>query len=62
MKVFVDLDWFFRAYWKKYAKAVLLFLIIGVVYDRHHTRMVKYYSGLVHTMPLFTIIFLIFTR
>ena len=38
-----------------------LFLIIGVVYDRHHTRMVKYYSGLVHTMPIFTIIFLIFT-
>ena len=38
-----------------------LFLIIGVVYDRHHTRMVKYYSGLVHTMPLFTVIFLIFT-
>ena len=38
-----------------------LFLIIGVVYDRHHTRMVKYYSGLAHTMPLFTIIFLIFT-
>jgi proton-translocating NADH-quinone oxidoreductase chain M len=38
-----------------------LFLIIGVVYDRHHTRMVKYYSGLVQTMPLFTIIFLIFT-
>ena len=37
-----------------------LFLIIGVVYDRHHTRMVKYYSGLVHTMPLFTIIFLNF--
>ena len=33
-----------------------LFLIIGIVYDRHHTRMVKYYSGLVHTMPLFTII------
>jgi len=38
-----------------------LFLIIGVLYDRHHTKMVKYYSGLVHTMPLFTIIFLIFT-
>jgi proton-translocating NADH-quinone oxidoreductase chain M len=38
-----------------------LFLLIGVIYDRHHTRMVKYYSGLVHTMPLFTIIFLIFT-
>jgi proton-translocating NADH-quinone oxidoreductase chain M len=38
-----------------------LFLLIGVVYDRHHTRMVKYYSGLVHTMPLFTSVFLIFT-
>jgi proton-translocating NADH-quinone oxidoreductase chain M len=38
-----------------------LFLIIGVVYDRHHTRMVKYYGGLVHTMPLFTAIFLVFT-
>jgi proton-translocating NADH-quinone oxidoreductase chain M len=38
-----------------------LFLIIGVIYDRHHTRMVKYYSGLVHTMPLFVSIFLLFT-
>jgi len=38
-----------------------LFLIVGVIYDRHHTRMVKYYSGLAHTMPLFTIIFLLFT-
>merc|ERR1712167_425147 len=38
-----------------------LFLLIGVIYDRHHTRMVKYYSGLVHTMPLFSIIFLVFT-
>ena len=41
--------------------ASALFLIIGVVYDRHHTRMVKYYGGLTHTMPLFTIIFLVFT-
>jgi len=41
--------------------ASALFLIIGVIYDRHHTRMVKYYGGLTHTMPLFTIIFLIFT-
>jgi proton-translocating NADH-quinone oxidoreductase chain M len=38
-----------------------LFLLIGVVYDRHHTRLVKYYSGIVHTMPLFTIFFLFFT-
>jgi proton-translocating NADH-quinone oxidoreductase chain M len=38
-----------------------LFLLIGVVYDRHHTRMISYYSGLAHTMPLFSIVFLIFT-
>ena len=41
--------------------ASALFLIIGIVYERHHTRMVKYYGGLVHTMPLYTFIFLLFT-
>ena len=34
-----------------------LFLIIGVLYDRWHTRGVKYYGGLTHTMPIFIIIF-----
>ena len=41
--------------------ASALFLIIGIVYERHHTRMVKYYGGLVHVMPLYTFIFLFFT-
>jgi len=41
--------------------ASALFLIIGVVYERHHTRMVKYYGGLVHLMPIYIIIFLFFT-
>lgn len=41
--------------------ASALFAIIGVVYERFHTRTVKYYGGLVHVMPLFIIIFLIFT-
>jgi len=41
--------------------ASALFLIIGVVYDRHGTRMVKYYGGLVHVMPIYVIIFLFFT-
>jgi len=41
--------------------ASALFLIIGVVYDRHHTRMVQYYGGLVHTMPIYIFIFLFFT-
>jgi proton-translocating NADH-quinone oxidoreductase chain M len=38
-----------------------LFLIIGVVYDRHHTRMIKYYGGLTKVMPIFAVFFLIFT-
>ena len=38
-----------------------LFLIIGVLYDRWHSRVIKYYSGLVHTMPIFISIFLFFT-
>ena len=38
-----------------------LFLCVGVIYDRHHTRMIKYYGGLVHTMPIFAGLFLVFT-
>ena len=38
-----------------------LFLCVGVLYDRHHTRMVSYYGGLSQTMPLYAIIFLFFT-
>lgn len=38
-----------------------LFLIIGVLYDRWHSRVIQYYGGIVYTMPLFAIIFLIFT-
>nr|YP_009647095.1 NADH dehydrogenase subunit 4 [Chloroparvula japonica]QBX98772.1 NADH dehydrogenase subunit 4 [Chloroparvula japonica] len=38
-----------------------LFLCIGALYDRHKTRLVKYYGGLVHTMPVFATIFLFFT-
>ena len=41
--------------------ASALFLCIGVVYERHHTRMVKYYGGLVHVMPVYIMIFLFFT-
>jgi len=38
-----------------------LFLCIGILYERHHTRIVKYYSGLIHTMPLYSVCFIIFT-
>ena len=38
-----------------------LFLAIGILYDRHHTRLVRYYGGLVQTMPVFAIILFILT-
>jgi proton-translocating NADH-quinone oxidoreductase chain M len=38
-----------------------LFLLIGVIYDRHHSRLISYYSGLVQTMPIYTLLFLFFT-
>nr|YP_009990251.1 NADH dehydrogenase subunit 4 [Scapania ampliata]AHG58869.1 NADH dehydrogenase subunit 4 [Scapania nemorea]QNN01872.1 NADH dehydrogenase subunit 4 [Scapania ampliata] len=38
-----------------------LFLCVGALYDRHKTRIVKYYGGLVSTMPIFSTIFLFFT-
>lgn len=41
--------------------ASALFLCIGVLYDRHHTRIIKYYSGVTQLMPIYAIIFLIFT-
>ena len=41
--------------------ASALFIVIGVVYERYRTRLVKYYGGLVHTMPLYVSIFMFFT-
>ena len=41
--------------------ASALFLCIGVLYDRHHTRLLKYYSGLSVVMPVFSLVFLFFS-
>jgi proton-translocating NADH-quinone oxidoreductase chain M len=38
-----------------------LFFLIGVLYDRYHNRIIYYFGGLVNFMPLFSILFLIFT-
>lgn len=38
-----------------------LFLLIGMLYDRTHTRAIKDYSGLAKVMPVFTVLFLIAT-
>jgi len=37
-----------------------LFLCVGVIYDRHKTRIIKYYSGLAVKMPMFATVFLFF--
>jgi NADH-quinone oxidoreductase subunit M len=36
----------------------MLFLIVGVVYERRHTREIAEYGGLYRAMPLFNIVFL----
>jgi NADH-quinone oxidoreductase subunit M len=38
-----------------------LFLCVGVVYDRMHTREISAYGGLVNNMPLYALVFLVFT-
>jgi NADH-quinone oxidoreductase subunit M len=35
----------------------MLFLIVGVVYERRHTREISEYSGLLKVMPIFTLVF-----
>jgi NADH-quinone oxidoreductase subunit M len=38
-----------------------LFLIVGVVYDRMHSRAIATYGGLVHRMPIYAAVFMLFT-
>ena len=38
-----------------------LFLCVGVVYERHHTRLINKYGGLVQIMPKYAIVFMVFT-
>lgn len=38
-----------------------LFLCVGVIYDRMHTREIAAYGGLVHNMPRYALIFMLFT-
>ncbi|MGE0616768.1 MAG: NADH-quinone oxidoreductase subunit M [Bacteriovoracia bacterium] len=38
-----------------------LFLLVGMIYERRHTREIKDFGGIAKVMPLFTIVFLIIT-
>lgn len=37
-----------------------MFFMVGVIYDKYHTRLLDYYGGLVQVMPLFSIYLLLF--
>jgi NADH-quinone oxidoreductase subunit M len=38
-----------------------LFLLVGVIYDRRHTRMVQQFGGLAKVMPIYATVFVIVT-
>jgi NADH-quinone oxidoreductase subunit M len=38
-----------------------LFLCVGVIYDRMHTRDIEAYGGLVNRMPAYALVFMLFT-
>jgi len=38
-----------------------LFLCVGVIYDRMHTREIDAYGGLVNKMPAYALVFMLFT-
>lgn len=37
-----------------------MFLLVGILYNRHSSRFLFYYGGLVHLMPVYSAVFLIF--
>ena len=38
-----------------------LFLCVGVLYERKHTRLINNYGGIVSIMPRYSVVFMIFT-
>jgi NADH:ubiquinone oxidoreductase subunit 4 (subunit M) len=37
-----------------------LFFLVGILYDRYHSRIIRYYSGLITVMPICGIYFFLF--
>jgi proton-translocating NADH-quinone oxidoreductase chain M len=38
-----------------------LFFLVGMIYNRYHSRSVNFYNGIVHVMPIYTFFFFVFT-
>ena len=43
-----------------FVSPALFICVGGIIYSRFHTRIIKYFKGLVNRMPLFTLLFFIF--
>ena len=43
-----------------FVSPALFMLVGGVLYDRYHTRTIRYYRGLTTTMPIFSLFFFLF--
>jgi NADH-ubiquinone oxidoreductase chain 4 len=44
-----------------FVSPALFICVGGILYSRYHTRIINYYRGLVLTMPVFTLLFFVFT-
>lgn len=44
-----------------FVSPALFILVGGVLYDRYHTRVIRYYRGMTAYMPLFSVFFFLFT-
>ena len=43
-----------------FVSPALFICVGGIIYSRYHTRIIKYFKGLVNRMPLFTTLFFVF--
>ena len=44
-----------------FVSPALFICVGGILYSRYHTRIIKYFKGMVNRMPLFTTLFFVFT-
>lgn len=44
-----------------FVSPALFICVGGILYNRYHTRIINYYRGMALTMPLFTVMFFVFT-
>ncbi|PAK79868.1 NADH-quinone oxidoreductase subunit M, partial [Lentilactobacillus kefiri] len=43
-----------------FVSPALFYCLGGIIYDRYHTRVIRYYRGLIQYMPVFSLLFFLF--